>query len=187
GIPLVLGAAMALPLLVYAWVGSFSRYTADDYCWAGVLRTEGFINAQVAWYTAYSPRYAFTFLVNLVELAGPAIVPALPALAIVVWVAVLTWSLRQLDVRLAKQQRTVPAFVLAELVALASLQTAPDLPQSLYWQTGMLTYLLPLVLATFLIGWIRRGSTRWWALLVSGLITFVGGGLSETYLVPQNV
>src|SRR4051794_39661225 len=89
------GAGVGLPLFVYAWVGSYSRYTADDYCWAGILRTEGFLNAQVLWYTVYSPRYAFTFLVNLVELAGPAIVPALPALAIVVCVAVLTWSLCQ--------------------------------------------------------------------------------------------
>jgi hypothetical protein len=186
-VPLAVGAAMALPLAVCAWIGSFSRYTADDFCWAGVLRTEGFFNAQVSWYTAYSPRYAFTFLVNLVELAGPAIVPALPALAIVVWVAILTWSLRQFDIQLARLPRTASAFVLAELAALATLQTAPDLPQSLYWQTGMLTYLLPLVLATFLIGWIRRGSTTWWALLVSGLVTFVAGGLSETYLIPQNV
>jgi len=64
--------------------------------------------------------------------------------------------------------------------------------QSLYWQTGMLTYLLPLVLATFLIGWIRRAinqrpTTRPWALVLSALVTFVAGGLSETYLIPQNV
>jgi hypothetical protein len=186
-VALVVGAVLALPLCVYAWIGSFARYTADDYCWAGVLRTEGFFNAQVSWYTAYSPRYAFTFLVNLVELAGPAIVPALPAVAIVVWIASLTWSLRQFDIRLATLPRTASAFLLAELVALATLQTAPDLPQSLYWQTGMLTYLLPLVLATLLMGWIRRGTTTWWALLLSGLVTFVAGGLSETYLIPQNV
>lgn len=51
----------------------------------------------------------------------------------------------------------------------------------------MLTYLLPLVLATFLIGWIRRGVDRAWAFAISGLVTFVAGGLSETYLIPQNV
>src|SRR4030081_2305959 len=133
-VALGVGAGLALPLVVYAWGGSFSRYTADDYCWAGILRTEGFFNAQVLWYTVYSPRYAFTFLVNLVELAGPAIVPALPALAIVAWVAVLTWSLRQFDLRLGG----LSTFILTELAALGTLQTAPVLPQSLYWQTGML-------------------------------------------------
>jgi Family of unknown function (DUF6056) len=177
----VVGVALALPLAVYAAIGAFSRYTADDFCWAGTLRVEGFVNAQVFYYTVYSPRYAFTFLVNLVELAGPAVVPALPAAAILVWLAVLTWTFSQFGLHKLR------AFVLAELAAFAVLQTAPDLSQSLYWQTGMLTYLLPLVLATFLIGWIRRGRSEWWAVGISGLVTFVGGGLSETYLIPQNV
>jgi hypothetical protein len=185
------GVALALPLAAYASIGSFARYTADDYCWAGVLRTEGFINAQVSWYTGYSPRYAFTFLVNLVELAGPAIVPALPLAAIVVWLVTLTWTFVQLNLRLGSLSPTASAVVLAEVAAFATFQTAPDLPQSLYWQTGMLTYLLPLILATFLVGWIRRAHQIQrltpWTLLVSGGVTFVGGGLSETYLIPQNV
>jgi len=174
-------AAMALPLAVYGLVGAFSRYTADDFCWAGVLRTEGFVQANVHWYAIYSPRYAFTFLVNLTELVGPAVVPFLPASAILVWLVALTFTFAQFRLNL------LPACVLAEVFALGTLQTAPDLPQSLYWQTGLLTYLLPLILASFLVGWIRQGTQSWWALLVSGLVTFVAGGLSETYLIPQNV
>jgi hypothetical protein len=190
-VPAALGAALALPLLGYASVGSFARYTADDYCWAGVLRTEGFFRAQAAWYIGYSPRYAFTFLVNLIELAGPAIVPALPAVAILVWLATLTWTMVQFKIRLGHLSTTVSAVLLAEVALLGSLQTAPDMQQSLYWQTGMLTYVLPLVLATFLLGWIRRAYERQtveaWALSISGLVTFVAGGLAETYLIPQNV
>jgi hypothetical protein len=178
---MTLGVALALPLVVYASIGRFARYTADDFCWAGTLRVEGFVNAQVFWYTLYSPRYAFTFLVNLVELAGPGIVPALPAVAIIVWLATLTWTFSQFGIS------SIRAILLAEVAAFATLDTAPDLPQSLYWQTGMLTYVLPLVLATFLIGWIRRGSARCWARAVSGVVTFVAGGLSETYLIPQNL
>ncbi len=173
--------ALALPLAVYGLVGAFSRYTADDFCWAGILRTEGFLNANVHWYTIYSPRYAFTFLVNLTELLGPAVVPFLPASAIALWLVVLTWTFRQFGLSLLK------ACVLAEVFALGTLQSAPDLPQSLYWQTGLLTYLLPLILASFLVGWIRKGILTWWAILLSGLVTFFAGGLSETYLIPQNV
>jgi hypothetical protein len=177
----VLGVALGLPLLVYAWVGAYSRYTADDFCWAGVLRTDGFFNAQVHWYTIYSPRYAFSFLVTATELAGPAVVPALPAAAIVVWLGVLTWTFAQYGVS------TLRGLVIAEVAVLATLATAPDLPQSLYWQTGMLTYLLPLIVATFLIGWMSRDTQTWWALGVSAALSFIAGGLSETYLIPQNV
>ena len=175
------GIATMLPLLVYAWIGSYSRYTADDFCWAGILRTEGFLGAQVHWYTQYSPRYAFTFLVNLTELVGPAFVPALPVTAIAVWLATLTWTFTGFG---APRSRSL---VLAGVIALATLQTAPDLPQSLYWQTGLLTYLLPIVLATFLVGWIARDVQRWWAYVISLAVTFIAGGLAETYLIPQNV
>jgi hypothetical protein len=178
---LALGAALALPLAAFGLVGSYSRYAADDFCWAGVLRTEGFANAQAYWYIGFSPRYAFTFFVNLTELIGPAIVPVLPVTAILVALAILTWTLSQFGMP------TVRAVLLAEVGVLATLQTAPDLPQSLYWQTGMLTYVLPLILATCLIGWIRRGGRTWWAVTMCGVVTFVAGGLSETYLIPQNV
>jgi hypothetical protein len=178
-------AALAAPLAVFALVGSYARYTADDFCWAGVLRTQGFFKAQELWYVGYSPRYAFTFLVNVVELAGPAIVPSLPLAAILVWVAVLAWTLAQFDVRGWR------AIALAEAASVATFVAAPDLPQSLYWQTGMLTYTLPLILATALLGWVRhmwiQQRTTPWSLAVAAAITYVAGGLSETYLIPQNV
>ncbi len=175
------GLALGLPLLVWSVVGGYSRYTADDFCWAGILRMEGFLSANVHYYTIYSPRYTFTFLVNLAESVGPAIVPALPVAGIVTWLAALTWTFVQFK---APPWR---GLLLAEVAAVATLQTAPDLPQSLYWQTGLLTYLLPLIMATFLIGWVRLGIQRWWAWMLSGAVTFLAGGLSETYLIPQNV
>ncbi len=182
---------LAVPLLVYVSIGGYARYTADDYCWAGVLRTQGFWPAQVSWYLGYSPRYAFTFLVNLVELAGPGIVPVLPVSATVIWVITLSWTFAQFKVCLGGLHGVVAAVLVAETIVLATFQTAPDIAQSLYWQTGMLTYLLPLIIATFLVGWIRRGiargSGRFGEITVCAVVTFVAGGLSETYLIPQNV
>jgi hypothetical protein len=108
------------------------------------------------------------------------LVPVLPPLAIAGWLGALTWAL-------SRAFRPTTAFVLAALVAFATLQTTPDRPQSVYWQTGLLTYLLPLILATIFLGWaLRRGRANW-RLAVSFLLTFVAGGLSETYLIPQNV
>ena len=121
-------AAIALPLAVYALVGAFSRYTADDFCWAGTLRTEGFVQSNVHYYTNYSPRYSFTFLVNLTELAGPAIVPFLPTTAIALWLVAVTWSFAQFRFNL------LHASILAGAFILGTLQTAPDLAQSLYWR-----------------------------------------------------
>src|SRR5579859_6445622 len=41
----LLGAALVLPLAVFAWTGTYSRYTADDFCWAGILQTQGFFGS----------------------------------------------------------------------------------------------------------------------------------------------
>jgi len=177
----LLGAALVLPLAVFAWIGTYSRYTADDFCWAGILQTQGFFGSQVHWYTQYSPRYAFSFLVDVTELIGPTIVGVLPAAAIALSLVTVTWTVRQFGVY------GMRGLLLAEVAVLATLQTAPDLPQSLYWQTGLLTYLLPLILAAFAVGWIRRGIQQPWAYAISFLVTFVAGGLAETYLIPQNV
>jgi len=62
---------LALPLVMVAWIGFYSRYVADDFWTAGYLRTLGFWDAQRYWYLSWSGRYSFTFLVSLVE--GPGV------------------------------------------------------------------------------------------------------------------
>jgi uncharacterized membrane protein YeaQ/YmgE (transglycosylase-associated protein family) len=73
-----------------------------------------------------------------------------------------------------------------------SLQAAADMPQVLYWQTGLLTYLSPLVLATLYVGWLarcaRRGTTAtgWISrLAVCFVLAFLAGGTSETFAAAQ--
>jgi Family of unknown function (DUF6056) len=206
-----LGVALLLPLLVYASIGVYTRYAADDYCTAGVLRTQGLLGAQAWWYVGFSPRYAFSFLVSVLELFGLAIVPVLPALAMLVWWLALAWTLTRFATLLPRLGSLVVAGVLAEVVVFATLSTTPDLAQSLYWQTGMLTYLFPLVLLTLYVGWVQTRVTRVvlrglpdspaagphatkrsrvgrvGSLAVSAAVPFVAGGLSETYLAAQGL
>lgn len=189
----LLGAALLLPLLVYGAVGFFTRYAADDYCTAGILRTEGLLGAQTWWYFGFSPRYAFSFAVSAVELLGLAIVPLLPTLAMLLWLLVLTWALSRFRHLFPRFGSMPVCLLVAALVVFAVLSTTPDIAQSLYWQTGMLTYLFPLMLLTLYAGWVATQVTRAVhgggdpppSLLVSGAIPFVAGGMSETYLALQ--
>lgn len=178
--------ALALPAVTWAVTGLFTRYAADDYCTAGILATRGFWGAQVHWYRDFSPRFAFSFVVTLVEEAGPAIVPVLPILALAAFVAALAWAARPL---LGGSRRLTGSLVLAAAVAFATLAATPDLSQSLYWQTGMLTYLLPIVLMLAYAGIVGRigepaaGQGLWLALGFA--LPFAAGGLSETPLFPE--
>jgi hypothetical protein len=181
---------LTVPLVVLALGGLFSRYAADDYCTAGQVQMAGFVAAQSRLYVGWSGRFAATFGVTLVELIGSVVVPVLPAVALLAWLATTTWTARELGAALDLRLALVPAAVLGLVVLFATLQTTADLPQVLYWQTGLLTYLSPLVLATALVGWVAHVANSravpWpLALGMSFALTFVAGGTSETFAAAQ--
>jgi hypothetical protein len=182
----VAGAAYLFPLLVHSAIGFFSRYMADDFCTAAVVRAVGLVQAERYWYLGWSGRYAFIFLVDVAGLIGPAVAPVLPALLIALWLAALTWSLTQLTpwVRLPAPL----AALLAIVVVSATISAIPNVAQSLYWRNSALTYTVPVVLGSLLAGVVARQTVRpghpagW--LMVLGL-AFFAGGFSEIYTALQ--
>jgi hypothetical protein len=179
-------AGLCAPLAALAVTGLFSRYAADDYCTAGQVHLAGFVEAQSRLYVGWSGRFAATFLVTLVELIGPLAVPLLPALALLAWLAAVSWSTRRLAAACGWRLSRLSSWVLAALVVFATLDATADLPQVLFWQTGMLTYLCPLVLATLYVGWVARSSVSWpVATGVSFALTLFAGGTSETFAAAQ--
>jgi hypothetical protein len=181
-------AGLGAPLLAYAAVGLFSRYAADDYCTAGQVLAAGFVEAQARLYSGWSGRYAATFLVTLLELIGPVVVPLLPALTLMAWLGAATWTLRQLAQAFGWRLPRLAALAVAAALVFATLSATDDLAQDLYWQTGIVTYLFPLVLATAFVGWLaQRGSghVTFTACGVSLALALAAGGTSETFAAAQ--
>ena len=88
-------AACSAALLAYAELGRFSRYVADDFCTAGILRDYSFLGAQRYWYLNWSGRYSFTLAITALErLFGLPIVPLLPALVLALWLGVAFLAIR---------------------------------------------------------------------------------------------
>jgi hypothetical protein len=189
---LILVPALAL-LAGHVYLGSFSRYIADDFCTAAYLRRLGFWGSQLAWYREWSGRFGFTFLVNLTHLVGPRLTPWLPGMTIVAWYGALLLLLRQADRTRTRRRPGMMSLVLAALALALTLEGSPNIYQSLYWQTGILTYSLPLILGTLYLAWFcssqgsadspARVSSP--ALLGSALFAFLAGGFSETYATLQ--
>ena len=182
------GVLMVVPLLGHAYIGTLSRYLADDYCTTGTLRELGFFGSQLRWYLTWSGRFSFTFMVNLIEVIGPWIVPFLTALVLLIWLAGLTQLIRRLPGPLGGSGARRSAMLLGMVVLLGTLDGTPDVYQSLYWMTGMVTYSLPLVLVAFYAAWLIK-RVNWknslWIVLLSGLFAFSMGGFSETYVTTQ--
>ena len=76
------------------------------------------------------------------------------------------------------------------MVVYATLGTTADLPQVLYWQTGLLTYVAPLICFTLLVGCIARWAVQPRDSFAAGVgvcfgLAFVAGGANETFAAAQ--
>ena len=186
----ILLVAMLASLALYAYLGTFTRYMADDYCSAAALKTEGFLGAQAYWWQNWSGRYSFSFVVSLVELLGLKIVPILPGVAIALWLFSVAWGCLPLFRNLKVRHAFAGALFLASVAIWSTYRAVEDYPQIVFWQTGILTY--PISIILFFLGFglaLRRSShidtVKWWELLLWLTFAFAAGGFSETGVVVQ--
>lgn len=185
--------AFAVALAGYTIIGSFMRYSGDDYCYGAILQQQGFWKTQ--WYSYTNPtpyhgnRYSLTFLSSLSGLLVPTFSGVLPGLAIVLWILGLMWVIDIGGRLLFLRPSRLEGFLAAEILVFFTLAQAPDLSQSLYWRSGMLPYLAPLIANTFLIGFIlkqlQRDRPHRLTLGLIAILSFFAGGFSETAAALQ--
>ena len=190
GAVVIWATALFVALLAHAYIGLSSRFLSDDYCTAGVIQTHGFFGAQKYWFMTWQGRFSFTLIISTIHLLGSKIVPFIPGTLIGIWLLTLTWTFLQVSRTFSQAQSIVICFFLAELIIVSTLATSPAIYQSLYWETGAVTYVAPLILLTIYIGLVCRIARathrhRFWPLLWCGYITFVAAGFSETYAALQ--
>lgn len=186
-------ALLAAALAAHAYVGLFARYMADDYCTAGAVRVLGLLGTQRHFYIAWSGRFSFTLTIGLVELLGTGVVPYLPFAALVCWVAATAWAVYQLLSHALGRRPVLHSVLIAELIVYATVaDNTGGVFEALYWQTGMLTYVAPLILLTCLAGFYARalrragGCTSGAASLAAFFAAaFYAGGFSETSAFMQ--
>jgi hypothetical protein len=182
---------LAGALLTRAYLGTFTRLMADDYCGAIDLARMGFWGSLTDWYLTWDGRFAANIVTLSAEAAGPGIVPVLPSILLVIWLLALTFTIHELLSSLKWANKLGKSFLLAELVLYATMETAPNSIQSFQWETGLIVYSVPLVLLTVYVGLVfrilkyapKRKISAY--LLLSGVITFIAGGFSETYVAMQ--
>lgn len=192
-VPWLLLVLSLAPLAAWAYLGTFTRYLADDYSTSYHLQKSGFWQAQVFWYETWSGRYSFTFLISLVELAGIVIVPWLPFVALLAWFASLFWALKQIVSALGIPVEKKWLGILSGAIIFGVVRSLPNYSEVVFWQTGILTYqvtniFLALSLALFLKRFFSQPETPKvvpWEYLIAFIIAFLAGGFSETAVVVQ--
>ena len=145
-------AALLAAIFMHAYIGSFSRYLADDYCTSSVLKHLGFWPAQHYWYTQWTGRYAFILFLSILERFGPAVVPYLPAVYILGFLLAGTFFVHQLLQKISVELPWWISVFLAAMIVFLTFYTVPNIGQNLYWLTGSANYFLPIITFFLLLG-----------------------------------
>ena len=187
GFALWLGTGIVLVSLgLFAYLGTFTRFLADDYCETTLVRSGPIIPALLERYKTVSDRYSNLLFEALSELLFPRNVQVVPVLMTISWTAAMIWLVREAR-RLAGLgwPLAVDAF-LGCLLAFFPIFEAPNRFQTIYWRSGMATHFAPLIyLAAFtalLLLLIRRMEGRTpgiWLGALCLIMAFFGGGFSE--------
>ena len=179
---------LSIVLTVYIYRGFYSRYWADDYCQSATLQEYGVFGGTWNSYQTWSNRFTAIFLVGVSELFGAKAISFLPAIAILCNVLIyallfhLIFCLRKWKVSF------LVSFFISLIFTYFLLLLSPNLFQSIYWRSGMISYFAPLqflglvviVLCLDLLHGIKKCR-----FVIFFLLALILGGFSETFSAFQ--
>jgi len=180
-------------LILYGYLGSFTRFLADDFCSAYYAKRLGLLRSIWYWRLTWSGRYTAFGADWVMEKIGAHALFIIPPLALFIWLFFMVstlylWLRHVLPEGILKPS----AYSLGTIYLFSVLVINPNVPQSVYWWNGMRSYSLPLVLLTgysilFQLGTDRLRTRReiFAGIVTSFLLTFAIGGLGESYVTFQ--
>ncbi len=139
-----------LTILPFVYLGVFSRYQADDYCFSRMLiEGGGYFGGLIQMYSRISDRFSTMLVIGLIEPLGKIGMQILSGLLIAIFFVGSLYLLYQISIIFIQPQKRIELFSLAGVFTFICLYSAPDLFQSVLWMSGSVTYFLPLGLMLF--------------------------------------
>ncbi len=174
-----------------AYLGTFTRYLADDYCESVSVTNESPIKAVIQRYMdgqwRASNRYSNLLFVGVAEsILGRQNIEIVPVMLIFLWVIGLVNLVRQARKLAEIEWHTLMDIFLGATLAFLSILEAPNRFQIFYWRSSMATHFVPLVFINFLVAFLlsrlrskSETSLDLWTALTLFFVSFMIGGFSE--------
>ena len=187
-----LAAALSLaPLILYAYLGQFSRLLSDDYCAVALGQEQGAWDSMLAWYNTRVGSYSNFLLKGALAPLDTLAPRMMPALIIALWLAGLAWLVFQglAYWRISPSRRALAVTISAWVIS-ASIYALYS-PRSFYWYAASARYTLPLALLAIYMAltlWAaqkRTGTTFILGMIAGGALSFITAGLAEMFAVFQ--
>ena len=152
---------MLIGVAMYAYLGIFSRYIADDYCEALRTTTTSPFQAVIDRYSAgawrAANRYSNILFVGFSEGLGDGNYPITIASMVILWTIGLTWCVYEFRKFLKINWGFENDLFFGASLSFFSLLQAPNLFQTIYWRSSMMTHFAPLVFGSLLLAfWVRQ-------------------------------
>ena len=177
----------SIGLALFAYLGTFSRYTSDDYCLSAFFLNDDLVDQMTRRYFVSSSRYTNILFIGLVDtIFGWYNVAILPALMLILFVLGLYLMLKEVEGILILEWNRWMTLLLAISIVFFSVLQAPALYETLYWRAGMTSHFAPLVFipffGAFLLRQMRLSGQRTpslWVQLTCLISPLIIGGFSE--------
>ncbi len=183
--------ATLIYLGVMAYLGTFTRYMADDYCETYFTQTYSPLGAVINRYEEGQWRAANRFsnllFVGIVEtLFGKKNIEIVPAILMFLWALSLVLLVRQVRILAGIQWHIYMDVFFGTTLAFFSILEAPNRYQIFYWRSSMATHFVPLIFLNFLVAFVLSRSKSntdtspsLWAVIGLFFASFMIGGFSE--------
>lgn len=182
-----------LVLLLYSYIGIFSRFMADDFCSINDARRFKMLRYIWHWYNTWGGRYsaiATDELLNYIGATGVRFIPFAVLLLCAISVSVMCHKFLQRTV--SKDISVILSVSQGVSLVFAVISVSPDVQTVLYWWNGMRTYIPPFISITFhsaYLCWVMdKLKTRkniFLGCLFSFLFALFSGGFNETFTTVQ--
>jgi len=152
--------AMLVAISMYVYLGTFSRYLADDYCETISVRIDSPIDAVLVRYSTgawrAANRYSNLLFVGIGEMLGRNNMQITIVSMILLWFVGLSWSVHEVRKFLKINYFWSLDIFWGMTIGFFSFLQAPNLYQTVYWRSSMMTHFAPLVFGSFLSAFLVR-------------------------------
>jgi hypothetical protein len=184
----ILSTLLALAGLAY--LGTFTRLHADDFCVASSMARLGFWASVSFWYNVWAGRFMYFSASHLISVTGPVGASVFPPIVITIWFLALSWMMVPFLRHLHLSRPGLLAMAASGFILLILFSTTPNLFQSVFWRDGQVNYTFPMICLTVLGGLILRAWLEpGWppvVFVISGFIlALAAGGFAEIYDATQ--
>lgn len=172
---------------LFAYLGFFNRYWADDWCYNADLKQLGFWGTMegYTYITTYaSNRFSLTLFSGLFYTFGLFGVQVMTLLVVAFWYLGLFFIFLNLQAISPLKLSRIQIALMTAVIVYYSIYLTPHLYQSLYWRSGLLPYTAAVVLGVWTFTLITYQASRpvlsKWIVAATAIVTFFAGGFSES-------